>query len=139
MEKTKEFLEKHWKVILGVVLFIVAAIMQSLRVNPLPFGSKVIMTIGGGSGFALGAGIGGLIGGIGIVSCGSGWGIPVGVVCLGLGALLGGCGGIIGWLLGKISNPMFPPEAYMPIYTLAIVFIVCYFYDYWKVWNKSKQ
>ena len=52
--------------------------------------------VGAGVGAAVGAGVGAVIGGIGVVACGTGFGIPVGVVCLGLAAVCGAIGAGVG-------------------------------------------
>ena len=52
-----------------------------------------------GVGAAIGVGLGAVIGGIEVIACGTGWDIPVGVVCLGLAAVCGLAGTGIGSLI----------------------------------------
>ena len=57
--------------------------------------------VGAGTGAAAGGVLGFLIGGIGIAACGTGIGIPAGVVCLSLAAILGGAGAGVGAIAGR--------------------------------------
>ena len=64
--------------------------------------SKVVGGVVGGTvGAATGAAAGAAIGGIGVVMCGTGFGIPVGVVCIGLAVVCGGAGTGIGSFIGS--------------------------------------
>ena len=64
-------------------------------------GNKTTATIvGGGVGAAAGVAAGVAIGGIGIALCGTGVGIPAGVVALGLATLFGGAGAVAGRYVG---------------------------------------
>lgn len=56
--------------------------------------------VGGAVGVGVGIGLGAVIGGIGVVACGTGFVVPVGVVCLGLAAVCGGIGAITGGAIG---------------------------------------
>lgn len=60
--------------------------------------------VGGVIGAAAGAGAGALLGGIGIAACGTGVGIPVGAVCLGLAGVLGLGGAATGAAAGSIVS-----------------------------------
>ena len=62
----------------------------------IPIASVVGAGVGASVGAAVGAGAGAIIGGIGVVACGTGFGIPVGVVCLGLAAVCGAIGAGVG-------------------------------------------
>ena len=57
--------------------------------------------VGGTVGVAAGATAGAVIGGIGVVACGTGFGIPVGVVCLGLATVCGAAGAGVGSFIGS--------------------------------------
>lgn len=60
-------------------------------------GSGCASAVGAGVGAAAGVGAGSALGGVGIVMCGTGIGIPVGVVC----CILGGAGAVIGHNVGR--------------------------------------
>ena len=63
---------------------------------------ETAVVVGAGTGAAVGAGAGAAIGGVGIALCGTGIGIPAGIVCL----LAGGAGALIGGGVGAaVSTP----------------------------------
>ena len=76
-------------------------------------GNKATLAAGGAAvGAAVGAGAGAAIGGVGIVACGTGIGIPVGLLCLGAAAVLGCIGAGAGAMAGTSDQVV--PDEYLP-------------------------
>ena len=76
--------------------------------------------IGGAVGATAGAATGAAIGGIGIAACGTGIGIPVGLVCIGLAAIMGTAGAAVGAATGessKVVEVMVPVNKTGPAYS----------------------
>ena len=97
--------------ILGLVLFGIGMSMRTKQIVMETTTPETIITpkvikgttarnaaIGAGTGAVVGGGVGAGLGGVGLVCCGTGIGLPVGIVCLtlaGAGALLGGSVGAV--------------------------------------------
>ena len=129
----KEIKEKNMKaiavslVVIGSVLF---GLGMSMRVKQNAFtrmetevikgdqGKKA--AIGAVAGAAVGAGAGATVGGVGVVLCGTGFGIPAGAVCLGVAGICSLIGGGVGALAGTPDETIAKPitdlvNAYSPI------------------------
>ncbi len=110
----KESVARLWATaILGVIVMIVSVglmFMTCTRVEERPTtvtrdGNRAKTTaIGTATGAGAGVAIGTGIGGVGVVCCGTGFGIPVGLVCLGIAAVLGVVGGATGYAVGKSAT-----------------------------------
>ncbi len=79
-------------------------IVQKEQVETIQGTKKRNAVIGGAVGGAAGAVAGVTIGGIGIAACGTGIGVPVGIVCLGLASIVGGTGALVGYSTGKATE-----------------------------------
>ena len=81
------------------------------------------IAFGSFGGAAIGAGIGAFIGGIGVALCGTGIGIPAGVVMLGIGSLCAVGGGVIGSFFYEEPKPMFSNFVTIPVIIIGVSFI----------------
>lgn len=70
--------------------------------------------IGAGTGAAAGGVVAACVGGVGVVACGTGIGIPVGVTLLGLTALFGGAGAAVGAATGETTTTITPVITKVP-------------------------
>lgn len=61
-------------------------------------------TAGAVAGAGIGAGVGACIGGVGIACCGTGVGIPAGVVCFAISGLCAAIGGGVGYKIGTSDH-----------------------------------
>ncbi len=103
--------------------------------------------IGGVTGGVAGAGLGALIGGIGIVACGTGVGAPVGVVCVGLAALFGGAGATTGYVTGKPdstdvivhSDPIFAKWIWVSLISIGVVLLLLIFINELRIRFRAKR
>ena len=98
---------------LGAFLIIIALILrneqktwieQERQSKTIPGTVVQNAAIGGAVGVTAGAATGAAIGGIGIAACGTGIGIPVGLVCIGLAAIMGTAGAAVGAATGETSK-----------------------------------
>lgn len=101
--------------------------------------------IGGVVGGVGGAAAGAAIGGIGIALCGTGIGIPAGVVCLGLGLLGGATGAAVGSATGdpatqveetipvEVTGPAYSTWIWIALLILGISFVIYSIY----IWRKN--
>ena len=71
--------------------------------------------IGAGTGAAAGGVLAACVGGVGVVACGTGIGIPVGAALLGLTALFGGAGAAVGAATGETTTTITPVITKIPI------------------------
>jgi len=108
--------------------------------------------IGGGVGAVAGGGTAAAIGGVGITFCGTGVGLPAGVLIIGLAALVGGgAGATIGAATGKtetvinqvpytvsIVEPAYSHDVSLAVITLGSVIIIWVLGSYWKEKAKSR-
>lgn len=114
---------------LGAFLIIVALILsreqkqwieQEVQTKTIPGTVVQNAAIGGAVGATAGVVTGASIGGIGVVLCGTGFGIPAGVVCLGLAAIMGTAGAAVGAAAGetsKVVEEMVPVTKTGPAYS----------------------
>lgn len=107
-------------VCVGILLAAIGSYMLTCKVvhhstrEELKEGNKKTTTAAGAiAGAATGTAAGVAIGGIGVAAMGTGIGIPVGVVCLGLAAILGSAGGGVGYALGKDDSIVLKPYSYV--------------------------
>lgn len=93
---------KKWILVLvGILLIGIGGAMKSAYTTKVIEGNQTATTATGAViGTATGAATGAAIGGVGIAACGTGVGIPVGLVCLGLATVFGTAGGVIGYSAG---------------------------------------
>ena len=98
---------------LGALLIIIALILsneqktwieQEKQSKTIPGTVVQNAAIGGAVGVTTGVATGAAIGGIGIAACGTGIGIPVGLVCIGLAAIMGTAGAAVGAVTGETSK-----------------------------------
>lgn len=114
-------------VVLGLVLLALGFTMRSKQNAFTHMEEEVIegnrgttTAVGAATGAVAGGVLGASIGGIGVALCGTGVGIPAGVVCLGLAALLGGGGAAVGAAVGAPDKTVSTPvvemvNAYSPM------------------------
>ena len=94
---------------LGYYGTIATHIVQETRYSEeIPGTKERNALIGGGTGFLAGGATGASIGGVGVVACGTGVGIPAGLVLLGLAGMGGGLGAGVGWLTGEPTQTPIP-------------------------------
>ena len=87
--------------VIGIALIVIGVSMRGMYVQTRTEGNKTETTmLGGAVGGAIGLGTGAAIGGVGVALCGTGIGIPAGVVCLTLAGVFGAAGGAIGYGCG---------------------------------------
>lgn len=125
----KESVARLWtSAILGVIVMIVSFGLMFLtctRVEERPTtvndpGTRAKTTaIGAAVGAGTGVVAGTCIGGVGVACCGTGFGIPVGLVCLGIAAVLGIAGGAGGYAAGKPATTVTTIENVL--YTVPLV------------------
>ena len=98
---------------LGAFLIIVALILsneqktwieQEKQSKTIPGTVVQNAAIGGAVGATAGVVTGASIGGVGVVLCGTGFGIPAGLVCIGLAAIMGTAGAAVGAATGETSK-----------------------------------
>ena len=98
---------------LGAFLIIVALILsneqktwieQEKQSKTIPGTVVQNAAIGGAVGATAGVVTGASIGGVGVVLCGTGFGIPAGLVCIGLAAIMGTAGVAVGAATGETSK-----------------------------------
>jgi hypothetical protein len=129
--------ESSVKLILGIVL-IVAGIFICNRQQELVKKTKEAdpakVAVGAVVGAGVGAGVGAAIGGIGIVACGTGFGIPAGVVCLGLAAIIGGGGAAVGAAIKTEKVIVTTSPAYDTWVWLSLILIGLFLIS-WATWS----
>lgn len=107
-------------ILFGTLLVIVGLIMASTYTDGDGITFVAFGAIGGA---AIGATIGATIGGIGVALCGTGFGIPAGVVVVGIGALCAAGGGVIGNWFTDEPAPMFTNWLTIPVIIAGVGFV----------------
>ncbi len=103
--------------------------------------------IGGVTGGVAGATLGALIGGVGIVACGTGVGVPVGAVCLGVAALFGGVGASTGYSTGTANttavivhnDPVFAKWIWISLISIGGVLLLLIFINELRIRFRAKK
>ena len=133
---------------IGIILLIVSFILRSEQISQRRKieGTKNATAVAGAVvGGATGVIAGSAIGGVGIAALGTGIGIPVGLVMLGLGALFAGGGAAIGHAVGEadkyeiVTSPMFSPWVWGSLMLIALAMIAWGAINMWIYYNKTKR
>lgn len=110
-------------VLLGFLLIGIGWAMNSACTTKVIEGNQGTTTVAGAAiGTAAGVATGAAIGGVGVVACGTGVGIPVGLLCLGLAAVFGTAGGAIGYKSGT-PDTFVTTLVYSPILSYTVMAI----------------
>ncbi len=146
--------------ILGIVLIIIGGfvkiqqktwIEQETEVRTVEGTKTRNALIGGGLGAAAGAGAGAAIGGVGVAAMGTGIGVPVGLVCLGLAAILGTTGAVAGAAIGEEtkevtvmndvvhSGPAYSTWIWLLLFLIGIFMILHSLWPVFKAYINSKK
>ena len=143
MMKTSIFL-----IITGIILLIVSFILRAETITQrrLIEGNQGETAVAGAViGGTAGAAVGASIGGIGIAACGTGVGIPVGLVMLGLGALFGAGGAAAGHAMGEAdkyvttTSPAFSPWLWGSLMLIALFMIAWGTISIWLYYKKANN
>ena len=110
--------EGKWMIILGLIILgfglFLGCIMET-KILGFHWGTSIV--VGG----AAGAAIGSIIGGIGIVLCGTGIGLPAGVVFGFLGAMLTAVGSLPFFITQEHAVP---PMVFIPVQIVGWLFLI---------------
>lgn len=124
-------------VLIGMVLFGVGMSMRTKQNAFTTLQSEVIKgnrgktaAIGVATGAVVGGSAGAMVGGVGIVACGTGVGIPVGIVCLTTAGICALIGGGVGLAAGTPSTTITTPvteivNAYSPLEYWTVIVAGC--------------
>ena len=140
MMKTSIFL-----IVTGIILLVVSFILRAEQItqrHKIEENKSSTAAAGALIGGTTGAVVGSSIGVIGIAACGTGVGIPVGLVMLGLGALLGAGGAAVGHAVGEAdkyvttTSPAFSPWVWGSLMLLALGMIAWGSINIWIHYKK---
>lgn len=137
-EKNMKFVRSWKSLLLGGILLYAGIFMATQRLAVVHEGTKGRnAAIGAVSGGVLGGGAAALVGGIGIVACGTGFGIPAGVPLIILASAVGaGVGGVAGAATGKSSYIEYV-DAYPLWLCVVLISIGCLFL--FRAFSNRKQ
>ena len=135
-------------IIVGFILLIISFMLRSEQITQrkkIAGNQEEYQLLGAAAGGAGGAAVGASIGGVGLALCGTGIGIPAGLVVLGLGALGAVCGSEIGKAAGTpdryeiVTSPAFSPWIWGSLMLIALALIAFGSISLWRQYNKSNK
>jgi len=124
-------------VVMGMVLFGVGMSMRTKQNTITRIETTVekgsrnkAVAVGATTGAVVGGSAGATVGGIGIVACGTGVGIPAGIVCLAAAGICALVGGGVGYAVGKPTITTATPaievvHAYSPLEYWTVIVVGC--------------
>lgn len=132
---------------IGIVLLIISFMLKAEQVaqrKKIEGNKDELALVGGVVGGAAGAAAGASIGGIGVAACGTGIGIPVGLVMIGIGALGALCGSSVGDAIGTSDryvtevSPMFSAWIWGSLMIIAFIMIAWGCIGLYQYYNKKQ-
>lgn len=124
-------------VVLGIIVFGIGIAMHSAKTTSTTVTTEVekgnkgkAAAAGAATGVVAGGAAGAAIGGVGVVLCGTGFGIPAGVVCIGAATICGLVGGGVGAAVGKPDVTVVKPktlttQTYSPYVCWTVILAGC--------------